>query len=60
MKIKASAVIEYDADEVLADLQKDYPEDQFDINDAKTMIYQWIKDDFRTNDLIEIQIEEID
>lgn len=60
MKIKASATIEYDAHEVLADLQKDYPDDQFDINDAKTMIYQWIKDDFRTNDLIEIQIEEID
>ena len=60
MKIKASAVIEYDADEVLGDLRKDYPDDQFDINDAKTMIYQWIKDDFRTNDLIEIQIEEID
>lgn len=60
MKIKASATIEYDVNEVLDDLRKDYPEDQFDINDAKTMIYQWIKDDLNTNDLLEVKIEEID
>ena len=59
MKIKASATIEYDADEVLSDLRKDYPDEQFDINDARAMIHQWIKDDFRVNDLITLEIEEI-
>lgn len=60
MKIKASATIEYDADEVLADLRKDYPDEQFDINDARTMIHQWIKDDFHVNDLMTLTIEEHD
>jgi hypothetical protein len=58
MKIKASAIIEYDTQEVLSDLRKDYPDQQFDINDARAMIHQWIKDDFHVNDLITMNIEE--
>ena len=58
MKIKASAIIEYDADEVLGDLRKDYPDEQFDINDARAMIHSWIKDDFHVNDLMTLKIEE--
>ncbi len=59
MKIRASATIVYDVEEVLEDLRKDYPDDQFDINDAKAMIRSWIKDDFHTNDLLDVIVEEI-
>ena len=46
MKIKAICEVEYDTEEVLADLRHDYPHDNWDIDDAKSMIRSWIKDDF--------------
>lgn len=58
MKIKAVAEIEYDPQEVLDDLRKDYPDEQFDIEYAKGMIHQWIKDDFGCI-LMEYKVEEI-
>lgn len=46
MKIKAICEVEYDTKEVLDDLKNDYPDESWDIDDAKSMIYSWIKDDF--------------
>ena len=52
MKITATASVTYDTDEVLSELRRDYPEDSFDQEYAKTMIQGWIHDDFG-NSLIE-------
>ncbi len=38
MKITATATVTYDTDEVLSELRRDYPEDSFDQEYAKTMI----------------------
>ena len=57
-KIKATCVVEYDAEEVLEDLSKDYPDESWDINDAKSMIHRWIKDDFGCI-LMDYKVEEI-
>lgn len=57
-KIRATAVIEYDIEQLLSDLEQDYPEEKFTEDDAIDMIHKWIKDDFE-NTLAEVRIEEI-
>jgi len=57
MKITATATITYDTDEVLSELRRDYPEDSFDQEYAKTMIQGWIHDDFGSS-LIEYTVIE--
>lgn len=57
-KIKATASIEYDVEDVLADLRHDYPNEVWEISDAKDMIHKWIKDDFE-NMIVQPKIEEI-
>lgn len=58
MKIKATAELEYDCEEVLDDLKKDFPDQEWTIQDAKDTIYNWIKDDFGGLHM-EYKIEEI-
>ena len=58
MKIKAICEVEYDTEDVLADLKHDYPNDNWDIADAKGMIMSWIKDDF-SGIHMDYRIEEI-
>lgn len=58
MKIKAVCEVEYDVEEVMNDMRKDYPELDFGMDDAKGMIHQWIKDDFGGIHM-EYRIEEI-
>jgi hypothetical protein len=57
-KIRATAIIEYDIDQLVSDLEQDYPEEKFTEQDAIDMIHKWIKDDFE-NTLAEVRIEEI-
>jgi len=57
-KIRATAVIEYDVESVLTDLEQDYPEEKFTEEYVIDMIHKWIKDDFE-NTLAEVRIEEI-
>lgn len=57
-KIRATAVIEYDVEEVLKELQADYSEEEFTEEYVIDMIHNWIKDDFG-NTLAEVRIEEI-
>ena len=57
-KIRATAVIEYDVEGVLKDLEQDYPEEKFTEEYVIDMIHKWIKDDFE-NTLAEVRIEEI-
>jgi hypothetical protein len=58
-KIRATAVIEYDVEEVLKELQADYSDEKFTEEYVIDMIHNWIKDDFG-NTLAEVRIEEID
>jgi hypothetical protein len=58
MKITATASVTYDTDEVLSELQRDYPEDSFDQEYAKTMIHGWIHDDFGSSLIEYTTIEE--
>lgn len=58
MKITAMASITYDTNEVLSELKRDYPDDSFDEEYAKTMIQGWIHDDFNGVLLEYITIEE--
>jgi hypothetical protein len=57
-KIRATAVIEYDVEEVLKELKADYSEEEFTEEYVIDMIHNWIKDDFG-NTLAEVRIEEI-
>lgn len=58
MKIKVSCEVIYDTQDVINDLSNDYPNDSFSEDDAKTMIYQWIKDDFEPT-MLDYKVEEI-
>lgn len=58
MKIKAICEVTYDVEDVLTDLQSEYPDESWGMDDAKSMIYQWIKDDFGSI-LMDYRIEEI-
>jgi hypothetical protein len=58
MKIKAICEIEYDVKDVMRDYKNDYPDVDFGIDDAKSMIHQWIKDDFGCL-LMDYKVEEI-
>jgi predicted outer membrane protein len=58
MKITAMASVTYDTDEVLSELRRDYPEDSFDQEYAKTMIQGWIHDDFGSSLIEYTTIEE--
>jgi hypothetical protein len=58
MKITATASVTYDTDEVLSELRRDYPEDSFDQEYAKTMIQGWIHDDFGSSLIEYTTIEE--
>jgi hypothetical protein len=57
-KIRATAVIEYDVEEVLKELKADYSDEEFTEEYVIDMIHNWIKDDFG-NTLAEVRIEEI-
>jgi hypothetical protein len=57
-KIRATAVIEYDIEEVLRDLRTDFPDEEFTEESVVDMIHNWIKDDFG-NTLADVRIEEI-
>jgi hypothetical protein len=59
-KIRATAVIEYDVEDVLRELQEDYANESESFTEEYVvdMIHQWIKDDFE-NTLAEVRIEEI-
>jgi hypothetical protein len=57
-KIRATAVIEYDVEDVLRELQEDYSDEEFTEEYVVDMIHNWIKDDFG-NTLAEVRIEEI-
>jgi hypothetical protein len=57
-KIRATAVVEYDVDEVLLDLRTDFPDEEFTEETVVDMIHNWIKDDFG-NTLADVRIEEI-
>ena len=57
-KIRATAVVEYDVDEVLLDLRTDFPYEEFTEETVVDMIHNWIKDDFG-NTLADVRIEEI-
>jgi hypothetical protein len=57
-KIRATAVIEYDVEDVLRELQEDYSDEEFTEEYVVDMIHNWIKDDFG-NTLAEIRIEDI-
>ena len=58
MKIRATCTVEYDPQEVLKELNQDYPDGSWDMDYAKGMIHQWIKDDFGCI-LMEYKVEEI-
>jgi hypothetical protein len=55
--ITATATVTYKVDDLLSDLEQDYPEEKFTEQDAIDMIHQWIKDDFG-NTLADVRIEE--
>lgn len=57
-KIRATAIAEYDVEELLRDMREEYPDESFTDQDAIDMIHKWIKDDFE-NTLAEVRIEEI-
>jgi hypothetical protein len=57
-KIRATATIEYDVEDVMTDLEQDYPEEKFTEEYVIDMIHKWIEDDFE-NTLAEVRIEEI-
>ena len=57
-KIRATAVIEYDVEDVLRELQEDYSDEKFTEEYVVDMIHNWIKDDFG-NTLAEVRIEDI-
>jgi hypothetical protein len=57
-KIRATAVVEYDVEEVLLDLRTDFPDEEFTEETVADMIHNWIKDDFG-NTLADVRIEEI-
>lgn len=57
-KIRAVCEVVYDIEDVLNDLRNDYPDDKWDEDDARLMIYNWLKDDF-SNIHMEYRIEEI-
>jgi hypothetical protein len=57
-KIRATAVVEYDVEEVLLDLRTDFPDEEFTEETVVDMIHNWIKDDFG-NTLADVRIEEI-
>ena len=57
-KIRATATIEYNVEDVMLDLTQDYPEENFTEEYVIDMIHKWIKDDFE-NSLAEVRIEEI-
>ena len=57
-KIRATAVIEYDVEEVMKELHSDYTDENFTEEYVVDMIHNWIKDDFG-NTLAEVRIEEI-
>lgn len=57
-KIRATAVVEYDVEDVLRELQEDYEDQEFTEEYVVSMIHEWIKDDFG-NTLAEVRIEEI-
>jgi hypothetical protein len=57
-KIRATAVIEYDVEDVLRELQEDYSDEEFTEEYVVDMIHNWIKDDFG-NTLAEVRIEDI-
>lgn len=57
-KIRATAVVEYNVDEVLLDLRTDFPDEEFTEEAVVDMIHNWIKDDFG-NTLADVRIEEI-
>jgi hypothetical protein len=57
-KIRATAVIEYDVEEVLKELKSDYSDEEFTEEYVIDMIHNWIKDDFG-NTLADVRIEEI-
>ena len=56
--IRATATVEYKLEDVMNDFAEDYPDEKFTEQDARDMIYKWIKDDFE-NTLAEVRIEEI-
>ena len=57
-KIRATATVEYDVEDVLRELQEDYQDEEFTEEYVVDMIHQWIKDDFG-NTLADVRIEEI-
>lgn len=57
-KIRATATLEYDVEEILRDLTHDFPDEEFTEESVVAMIHNWIKDDFE-NTLAEVRIEEI-
>jgi hypothetical protein len=57
-KIRATAIMEYNVDDILRDLRSDFPEEEFTEQGVVDMIHNWIKDDFE-NTLAEVRIEEI-
>ena len=57
-KIRATAIAEYDVEDLLKDMREEYPEESFTEQDAVDMIHKWIKDDFE-NTLADVRIEEI-
>lgn len=57
-KIRATAIVEYDVEDLLKDIREEYPDESFTEQDALDMIRKWIKDDFE-NTLAEVRIEEI-
>lgn len=57
-KIRATATIEYNVEDIMLDLAQDYPEEKFTEEYVIDMIHKWIKDDFE-NTLAEVRIEEI-
>lgn len=57
-KIRATAVAEYDVDDLLRDMREEYPDESFTEQEAIDMIHKWIEDDFG-NTLADVRIEEI-
>jgi hypothetical protein len=59
-KIRATAVLEYDVEEVLTELQEDYANEGISFTEEYVvdMIHKWIKEDFGTT-FAEIRIEDI-
>ena len=58
MKLRASAEVEYDCEEVLGDLRKEYPDKEWTMKDAEDTVRNWIRDDF-SSCYMEYKVEEI-